>query len=228
MNRPNLNCLFNTHPLNESTSKYLFNVYFTMMQGLMVTGLSCYLGTFNIMLMSSLSLPLVVIGFFLSGFMLLNQNTKYKKISFYLFSGVEGLLLSPLIYTAQLIDTTIIPGAISLTIITFITFTFISMLTKRRDILYLGSVLGTVLMVFCVMSIINLFLQSPLLFTIEIYFGLVLFCFYVIYDTQMVIQEYENGMQDQVYHAMTFYLDFLNIFIRILIILIKNSKKKKK
>ena len=51
---------------------------------------------------------------------------------------------------------------------------------------------------------------------------------YIIYDTQMIIKEADDGNYDVIFHASTFYLDFINIFIRILVILMKNTNNKKK
>ena len=226
MDRPSFSCLFNTHNISKKTSEHLYNVYSTMCQGLLITGITCFLGTYALNIIMKLFIPLIISTVVLSMYMVFSGNDKNKMNLFYLFSGLEGLTLSPLVYSAHLMDSTLVPGALSLTVITFGTFTYISMQTNKRDVLYLGGILSTVLTVFCVMSLVNLFLHSPLLLKIDIYLGLVLFCFYVIYDTQMVIQEFENGKNDVVFHAMTFYLDFLNIFIRILIILMKNSKKK--
>ena len=228
MDRPNLNCLFNTHNLSDRTSKYLTEVYSTMLKGLLITGLSCFVGTYFLEFIMKLFFILAASTFFLVIYMTFSQNNTNKMNLFYLFSCLEGLTISPLVFNAHLIDTTIVPSAIALTIITFGTFTYLSMYTNKRNILYFGGIASTILTVLCISSFVNLFLQSSILFQIDIYLGLVLFCFYIIYDTQMVIQEFEMGQNDIVHHAMTFYLDFLNIFIRILIILMKNSKKKKK
>jgi len=55
--------------------------------------------------------------------------------------------------------------------------------------------------------------------------GLLLACFYVIYDTQLVIERAERGDKDEIMHAMLLFVDLFDLFIRILKILIELQKK---
>jgi FtsH-binding integral membrane protein len=50
----------------------------------------------------------------------------------------------------------------------------------------------------------------------------------VIYDTQVMIERAASGSKDLVADAMQLYLDFIAIFVRILIILLENAKKDEK
>lgn len=65
------------------------------------------------------------------------------------------------------------------------------------------------------------------LFAIELYGGLCMFMLYVVFDTQMIIEDAHQGRSDFVAHAMQLMIDFVAIFVRLLIILTQNAEKKK-
>ena len=62
-------------------------------------------------------------------------------------------------------------------------------------------------------------------------FGLLTACLYVIYDTQLIIERAERGDKDVVAHTMMLFFDLLQLFVKILQILLelkKNEENKKK
>jgi len=71
---------------------------------------------------------------------------------------------------------------------------------------------------------LNMFLRTEMLFNVQLYFGLLLFCGFVIFDTQLIIEKAENHDYDYVLHSLELFLELLNIFVRILIILTKKRK----
>jgi len=92
--------------------------------------------------------------------------------------------------------------------------------TTNKDVSSWRSVLTVGLIAGLILSIINLFLGNTLL---EIFLDwLILFVFVglTIYDTQKIKRMHEANMMEEkhlyVYGAMELYLDFINIFLRIL------------
>ena len=54
---------------------------------------------------------------------------------------------------------------------------------------------------------------------IELYFGLVLFCVFILFDTQLIVERFNSGNDDYIWHSIDLFLDFINIFRRLLVIL---------
>lgn len=56
--------------------------------------------------------------------------------------------------------------------------------------------------------------------------GLFVFAGYVVYDTQVIIERASMGDRDSISHAVQLFTDFVQLFIRIVIILLRNAEKK--
>lgn len=50
---------------------------------------------------------------------------------------------------------------------------------------------------------------------------------YVIFDTQMIVEKATLGDRDFAWHTMELFIDFVAIFVRICIILLRNSEESK-
>ena len=62
---------------------------------------------------------------------------------------------------------------------------------------------------------------------IDLYAGVLLFAIYNIYDTHVLISDFERGVQNYIQHSVDYSLNFINIFIRLLEIFAKASQIKK-
>lgn len=83
------------------------------------------------------------------------------------------------------------------------------------------------------MAVMGLFFQIQFFELFKLYFGLLVFFGYIIFDVQFFIKEKiknPSSIADDLYieAAMNIYLDVLNIFIRMLSILQQSNKKNKK
>lgn len=88
----------------------------------------------------------------------------------------------------------------------------------KKDMSKTGSILMVALCVGLVMSIVNLFLGNTMLDILLDWIILAIFCGLTIYDMNKIkaIQGIMNEEKLYVYGAMELYLDFINIFIRLL------------
>lgn len=100
--------------------------------------------------------------------------------------------------------------------------------TTDRDISKLGTIFTVGLFVGIIMSIINIFLGNTMLDIILDWVMLLIFCGLTAYDIQNLknMQNLVDCDYDKlyIYCAMNLYLDFINIFLRILSILGRNRR----
>jgi FtsH-binding integral membrane protein len=116
---------------------------------------------------------------------------------------LKGIFLTAFIYT----------GAI------FISMTVFAFLTVRRMQIYLGCAITAL-----VLSIISIFIINTNLYA---FIGILVGILYLIVDTQLMINKAENGMIEPFEDARQIYYDLLKIFVRIVVLLLKDKKEKK-
>jgi FtsH-binding integral membrane protein len=133
-----------------------------------------------------------------------------------LFTFVEGVWISPLLYVYGQRNPAIIGQAALLTGTTFGVLTAYAFLS-RRDFSAWGSFFTVGLWVLIASSLLNLFFRSPIAdlwiagATVLVFSGLLIF------DTWRLRNQY--GPEDYVVAAVSIYLDLLNLFLAILRIL---------
>ncbi|VAI42873.1 unnamed protein product [Triticum turgidum subsp. durum] len=149
---------------------------------------------------------------------------------------LEGASVGPLIELAIDFDPSILLTGFVGTAIAFGCFSGAAIIAKRREYLYLGGLLSSGLSILLWLQFAtSIFGHSSGSFMFEVYFGLLIFLGYMVYDTQEIIERAHHGDMDYIKHALTLFTDFVAVLVRILIILqLKNAgdksedKKKRK
>ena len=144
-------------------------------------------------------------------------------------AAIDGAALKPLVSHAADIDPIIVVNALLYTAVVFGSFSLMSLMTKRRSMLFLGGVLSSILMG---MSM-GLFFSWIIGYSFISFLGyniimLVVFSFYVMYDTQLIVEKAHNQDFDYTLHALELFIDLIRVFVHILRILIELSGEKKK
>ncbi|CAG8589328.1 4621_t:CDS:2 [Funneliformis caledonium] len=224
----------NANDLTKPVQQHLIKVYATLATTCLIAAAGSYAHISGLFLFGG--------GFlsFLIGFASLigikafpnipdNKNIRYGLL--FNFAFMEGLSIGPLVDYSLQIDYSgrILLIATAFTSLIFGSFTLSSLLSNKRIFIYLGGLLTSIISLLTLMSLINLFIGSRLLFTAELYLGLFMFCGYVIFDTQLIIyQATYLSSRDVVQHSLELFIDLVGIFVRILHILIKNSEDNEK
>lgn len=154
---------------------------------------------------------------------------------FLAFTGLTGASLSPLIRLAVFIDPSIVVKALVGTTAVFACFSLAALFAQRRSYLYIGGFLGSALSIMFWLGLANFLFKSNFIFDLQLYGGLLVFVGYVIFDTQLLIETADAKIRggaspslDARWDAIGLFQDAVAIFVRLLIILSKNSEKKEK
>lgn len=141
------------------------------------------------------------------------------------FGFLQGLDLGPLLRAVLFIEPELVLMAAVGTMLAFVSFTGAALFSPRRSFLYLGGLLTFASLTVLIASFI------PFLFNINLYLGLFCFCFYIIYDTQVLVERAEmrrGEAADSVGGALQLFTNLMGIFVRLLVILMNDSKKRNK
>ena len=161
-------------------------------------------------------LELVVVLVFSLCFRKLSSGT--VTVLFFLYSMISGITLSTIFFVYEI-------ESIALSFFgtagVFGTLAYMGYKTDR-DVSSMGTILITGLIVSIIVSIINLFVMNSILEVVLNWVILAIFLGFTIYDMNKIKNILESGEYESdkvaIYGAMELYLDFINIFIRILLI----------
>lgn len=154
-----------------------------------------------------------------------NENKRFMLLM--VAALLNGATLGPLIDIVITIDPSILAMAFIGTGLAFVCFSGAAILARRREFLFLGGLLGSGLTTLIWLQFASaLFGGSHSIYMFEIYFGLLLFLGYIIFDTQMIIERADHGDHDFVKHSLELFTDLAGVFIRLLIIMARNADSK--
>eukprot|EP01106_Pelomyxa_sp_JSP_P016419 TRINITY_DN610_c0_g2_i4.p2 TRINITY_DN610_c0_g2~~TRINITY_DN610_c0_g2_i4.p2 ORF type:complete len:168 (+),score=30.77 TRINITY_DN610_c0_g2_i4:46-549(+) len=136
-----------------------------------------------------------------------------------------GSSCGPLIRFYLVIDQSIITSAFLGTVAVFACFTASALLAKRRSYLYLGGMLSSGLTLLVWMPLLRMLFGVGGV-QLELWLGLLVFSGFIVFDTQMIIERSFSGQADPVLDALNLFLDFVNVFIRLVRLIAKLSSNK--
>ena len=189
--------------------------------GLLITFVSGYALSLNEMVLNSVLaigiIPIIVIELVvavLMGFRIQKMKPLTAKICYILYSVVTGVTFSTIFITFEM------SSIIMVFLITALLFGLLAAYGyfTKRDVTKIGNMLFGALIAIIIISIVNIFLRSS---SIELgisIISVIIFMGYVIYDMNNIKYLLSSLDDDKasVYGAFQLYLDFINIFIRLL------------
>ena len=215
--------------VNTAYRTLMGKVYLWMTLALAVTGLtSLYVasspglvqsifasrGTFWLLVVAELALVFILSA------RIMKMSFSTAGIMFALYSVLNGVTMS-FIFIAY--TSTSIATAFFVTAGMFAAMSFIGFVTKK-DLSSFGSFFTMALIGLIIASVVNIFLNSSVMYWIITYVGVLLFVGLTAYDTQKIKQmliEYGDEVNDSTQKlaligSLSLYLDFINLFLYIL------------
>lgn len=215
--------------VNTAYRTLMGKVYLWMTLALAVTGLtSLYVasspglvqsifasrGTFWLLVIAELALVFILSA------RIMKMSFSTAGIMFALYSVLNGVTMS-FIFIAY--TSTSIATAFFVTAGMFAAMSFIGFVTKK-DLSSFGSFFTMALIGLIIASVVNIFLNSSVMYWIITYVGVLLFVGLTAYDTQKIKQmliEYSDEVNDSTQKlaligSLSLYLDFINLFLYIL------------
>ncbi|KAJ3274496.1 Bax inhibitor 1 [Terramyces sp. JEL0728] len=164
-------------------------------------------------------------GFYLTDELL---NEQQAKMYLYTYSLMQGMSLAPLISFVAVVDASLIFIALGATFILFTCFSISAWNSSRRDMMYTAGMLSSWVSIYFWMNIVNFFVGSQMLYTGELYLSLIIFSLFVVFDTQLMIAKAEAGSKLVLKHSLELFVDFVQLFVKLLQILMEKKEKKKR
>jgi len=203
-------------------NKIFSKIFFWMFIGLTITfGIGYYVSLNSNMLYNVFSkyyifllIAEIVVVIWLSARIRRMKSTT-AKILFCLYSFLTGLTFSSIFVLYQMTSIILIFG---ITALIFLVFALIGYFTNI-DLTKLGVYLFMGLLGVIICSIINMFVKSGTFDLTITVIALIIFIIYIAYDIQIIkrnLYTFEEQDNLAIFGALQLYLDFINIFLRLL------------
>ncbi|PNW89070.1 hypothetical protein CHLRE_01g061807v5 [Chlamydomonas reinhardtii] len=222
----NLNTFLKFTQLDPGVQAYLQRVYLTLSVAVAISALGCFLDI-------QYSIGGWLTGLMGFGCMLglaftsatpQTLNKRYALLGGFAFC--QGAALGPLVGLAAAVSPGLVLSAFLGTAAVFACFSLASLLSPRRSFLYLGGYLSSAVMALAALRLGAWLAGGRAGFSLELYGGLLVFCGYVLLDTQIMVEKAAAGYRDHVKAALDLLVDLLAIFVRVLLHLLKSQAAK--
>ncbi len=154
---------------------------------------------------------------------ILKRKEPWNRIALFTFDFITGITTAPLVYLTLSIDAIALIEAFIISSVFFFSLVLYSLISKK-DFRSWGGILMALLLSILMGSVMNMFLFKSYtiniiidIVTILVFFGMIL------YDMSRILRDYND--EDYTAATLALYIDFLNIFVRVLSFLLREREK---
>ncbi|XP_012282427.1 probable Bax inhibitor 1 [Orussus abietinus] len=213
--------------LDAPLRQHLKNVYACLAMSTLTFAAGAYVHLYTEILKGGLLMSLGALGLLIALFGTQDDGkNRMRRLSYLLgFSFLSGLGMGPTLEVVMSIDPSIVMTAVLGTAVIFVSFSLSALFAKRGQWLYLGGALMGTLNFLLLLSILNFFFRSSLIYQAHLYLGFFLMCGFIIYDTQLIVEKHAMGSTDFILHSLDLFADFVGVFRHLLVILTQKTQQ---
>ncbi len=209
---------------NDGLNRFITGVYAWMFIGLLVSGITAYVtaNTPSVLKFVFSNFYLVIIAELVAviafSALLRKVSPIIAKLLFIIYAVINGLTLSSIFIVYELGSITIIFVSSAILFGALAVYGY----TTKQDLTSLGRMMFFGLIAILIASLINLFIGNSTFDIILCVIGIVVFLGLTAWDMQNIKNLYNSCQDDEmidklsIYGALELYLDFINIFLRLL------------
>lgn len=142
------------------------------------------------------------------------------------FSAANGAAAGPLLAYVTAVQPALPAVAAGAAAVMFGCLSGAAVLARRRSYLFLGGGLSAALSALLVVSLASSLMRSSAGLGVELWGGLLIFCGYVLYDTQRIIERAHEGDRDAKQAALVLFQDLFSMVVRVALILTRNQQRR--
>lgn len=162
------------------------------------------------------------------------NNSLLRTMSYGTLCMSMGSMLAPIVNMARNISPHIFPLAATVAVLVKLGAIAYAYYRPQDELMKWKSSLGGALTGFtglavlrCLFELLGMTSVAELLFRMDVYFGLLLFTLLTAQESQEAVTQYNKGNADHLQCATGLYMNYMNIFIRLLILIMERKEKKK-
>jgi FtsH-binding integral membrane protein len=223
---PDFSAMLKANNISARVQNHLRMVYMTLAATMAaaVAGTVFYLYTHVTPILSTICMMILLFGLTLER---RDVPVESRLPRLLLFGFCQGASVGSLVEVALSVSPMVVAQSFIVTVLVFGCFAGVATFSERRSMLYMYGIIASGMSWLMFASFANFFLQSSALFGAEVYLGLAMFIGYVCADSQMIIERADLGDDDYIRHSLELFLDFVAIFIRILVIFLRSRAEER-
>ena len=153
------------------------------------------------------------------------ENARLRTGAFFFFAFAEGLSITCVVRALIAVSPTLVVQAVAISAAVFMCFTLAALFARRRSYLFLIGTLSSVMSSLVIVSLVNaFFVRSERIFDMQLVIGLLLAVGMTAVETQIIVERASTSAEPDVLgDAARLFVDLLEIFIRIAMILLRSK-----